>query len=139
MAELPKHLQPAKEEDAPEGYTLCKHCRGKKVVGPDGAACVCAIYGQYAGYMKKQYTTTWRCMVCGDASIQKETSAHLSDEEIFETGPPEPWANREIVYNPDTAREKVAWRGVCPNCKDLSNEEAYKKVDHLDWKFIEDV
>ena len=139
MTDLPEHLQPAKEEDAPEGYTLCKHCQGQKVVGPDGEACVCAVYGQHAGYMKKQYTTYWGCIVCGQAIIHKENSSQLSDEEIFKTGPPEPWANRKIVYCPGTDHESVSWRGVCPNCKDLSNEEAYAKAAHLRWRFADDV
>ncbi len=139
MNEMPEHLKPAKEEDAPEGYTLCKHCEGQKLVGPDGEACVCAVYGQHAGYMQKQYTTTWGCIICSDAIIQKENSSQLSDEEIFKTGPPEPWANREIVYEVGTEHENTVWRGVCPKCKDLPNEEAYKRVDYLRWKFAEDV
>ncbi len=52
-AKIPTHLQPAMEGDAPDGYTICSMCEGEKVVGPDGEACNCARYGQYAGYMKK--------------------------------------------------------------------------------------
>jgi len=88
--------------------------------------------------MKKQYTTTWGCIVCGDAIIRKESSSQLSDEEIFKTGPPEPWANRKIVYYPGTDHESVYWRGVCPKCKDLSNEEVYAKAKYKNWKFVED-
>lgn len=61
---MPEHLRPAKEEDAPEGYTLCKYCNGQKFVGPDGKACVCAIYGKYAGYMKKVSPEDWECPKC---------------------------------------------------------------------------
>jgi hypothetical protein len=63
-AGLPEHLRPAKEEDAPEGYMICNECNGQKVVGPDGTACICARYGQYAGYMKILGPEKWRCPKC---------------------------------------------------------------------------
>jgi rubrerythrin len=135
MSDLPEHLKPAKEEDAPEGYTLCSTCKGQKLVGPDGEACVCAIYGQHAGYMKKIVTTIWSCIVCGDAIISKD---HPHDVAPFEAGPPEPWAKREIIYHPGTEHEKKAWRGVCPDCKNLPKEEAYKKIVYTYWIFAED-
>ena len=51
--ELPEHLHPAKEEDAPEGWMLCSNCGGEKFLPPDGEACFCGVYGEHQGYMLK--------------------------------------------------------------------------------------
>jgi len=57
---LPEHLQPAKEEDAPRGWTICRVCNGQKILPPHGEACVCAVYGRHPGFMKKKKITRER-------------------------------------------------------------------------------
>lgn len=52
--QLPAHLRPAKEEDAPDGYILCSECKGQKFVGRDGESCVCAKWSKHVGYMLKK-------------------------------------------------------------------------------------
>ena len=132
MNDVHKHLQPAKEEDAPDGYVLCNVCNGEKLVGKDGEACSCARYGEYPGYMKRLVTTTWVCIICGEATIQLEHDSRLN---IWKEGPPEPWVNRLLLYSPGTEHENEDWGGVCGKCKLLSDDEAYAKVVYKSWKF----
>lgn len=40
-----------RHKDPPEGWIPCVECNGAAVVGRDGSACVCAIYGKYPGWM----------------------------------------------------------------------------------------
>ncbi len=41
-----------RHKNPPEGWVPCADCNGAAVIGTDGSACVCAIYGQYPGWQK---------------------------------------------------------------------------------------
>lgn len=59
---MPDHLKPAKEEDAPKGWTLCDSCQGEKYYGSDGSACHCVKVGPHPGFMR---IPEFLCLVCG--------------------------------------------------------------------------
>lgn len=59
---MPDHLKPAKEEDAPEGWTICDTCHGEKYYGSDGSACHCVKVGPHPGFMR---IPEFLCLVCG--------------------------------------------------------------------------
>jgi len=97
----------------------------------------------YGKLFWEEVTTHWLCLVCGDPDTgygQVEHDASLDGKAV---GPPKGWVRRAVVYNPDTPYESLSdSAGICPNCKDLSNDEAYNKcgASHAarHWRFADE-
>jgi len=76
----------------------------------------------------------WLCMVCNEGYAQSVYPA--GSEPVMPAG----WKSRSVTYSPgsDQYVGRPTTRGVCPECADLTNVEAYLKTDRDDWKFSED-
>lgn len=85
-------------------------------------------------------TTHWLCIVCSDPEKGCGQVEHDSTLDRGAVGPPEGWGVRRIVWQPGGKHQSdPLTAGVCPSCRWLTNEQAYEKAEHKNWKFAEDV